>query len=816
MRRTSFCDGWEFSRDNGAFEAIVVPHDAMLGNRRGPDAASGSASGYFFGADYLYRKTFELTNEQAAGALLLEFEGVYRNAGILVNGHEVEAPPYGFLPFFIDIAPYVHAGENTIEVACSNADQPDCRWYSGGGIHRPVWLWEGGAARIMPQGVRVTTLSHSPAVVRVDVEFAGECESVRIAIEDESGGQVAEEKTTTGRSPDGKQTAHAEFAIPNACLWSAETPHLYRCIVELLDRPRTGGKHAAWENADAAPSRPILDTAEAMFGIRTLEWDSRGLSVNGCETLLRGGCIHCDHGILGAASFPESEWRRIALLKAAGFNAVRIAHNPAPAALLDACDRIGMYVMEETWDTWYTPKSRFDYSGHFLDRCDADLRTIAARDYNHPSVIMYSIGNEVADPIAPEGVALERSLVELLHALDPTRPVTCGLNLAMMVMERAGRDWYGNAEGVSEQVGATGAPRGSLLFNLAAQAAGTSMTWLSRAPGADALVSPALDALDIAGYNYASARYALDARKHPERIIVGSETFPHELVRNWRLVESIPTLIGDFMWAAWDYLGEAGAGAWAYTPEEAGFVKPWPWLLAGSGAIDILGHPGAPAALASAVWDALEGPSIQVRPVNRMRGRTYKATWRGTDAIPSWSWYGCAGEHAEVEVYDAHAHAVRLELNGRTIGHSCVCSHVARLCLDYEPGTLEAIALDEHGRELGRSRLVSAQPPFHLEVRPEKESVPAGGIAYVEIAIVGANGQVESNFDETLTCTVEGGELLAFGSAQPAPTESYLDGRFTAYRGYAQAVVHRAEPGRATLTVRGTTLAPATVEVPFD
>ena len=416
-------------------------------------------------------------------------------------------------------------------------------------------------------------------------------------------------------------------------------------------------------------------------------------------------------------------------------------------------------------------------------------------------------------------MALERSLVELLHALDPTRPVTCGLNLTMMVMERMGRGWYGDAAGVSDAVGAAGepgAPRGSLLFNLAAQAAGTGMTWLSRAPGADTLVSPALDALDIAGYNYASSRYALDARKHPGRIIVGSETFPHELALNWRLVKSIPALIGDFMWAAWDYLGEAGAGAWAYTPEEAGFAKPWPWLLAGSGALDILGHPGAPAALAGAVWDALEDPSIQVRPVNRMRGRTYKATWRGTDAIPSWSWYGCVGERAHVEVYDAHAHAIRLELNGRTVGHSCVCSHVARFCLDYEPGTLEAIALDENDCELSRSRLISAQPPFHLEAWPEEASAPANGIAYVEIAIVGANGQVESNFDEALTCAVEGGELLAFGSAQPAPTESYLDGTFTSYRGYAQAVVRRTEPGIAAISVHGTTLAPVVVEVSFD
>ena len=818
MKRSAFCNDWEFSRDGAPYAPVAVPHDAMLGNRRDAQAPAASASGYFYGASYRYRKSFLLTAEQVQGTLALEFEGVYRDACITVNGKAVEAPPYGFVPFFIALDGLVHAGENTIEVACSNADQPDCRWYSGAGIHRPVWLWEGGSAHILPEGVRVTTVSTSPAAVRVDVESCGSAaQSLHIAILDTDDATVAEaEIVPKGSVPFGT------IPIPDAKLWNAEHPYLYRCIVELVGSKLPKGAHAATsdKHGDATDSdhRTVLDTAEVRFGIRMLEWGSRGLLVNGRETLLRGGCIHCDNGILGAASWPESEYRRIALLKGAGFNAVRIAHNPAPAALLDACDELGMYVMDETWDMWYTPKSRYDYSQHFLDRCDADLRTLAQRDYNHPSVVMYSIGNEVADPIAPEGVDLERSLVELLHALDPTRPVTCGLNLTMMVMERAGRGWYGDATGVSEAVNAAGepgAPQGSLLFNLAAQAAGTGATWLSRAPGATALVSPALDALDIAGYNYASARYALDARKNPERVIVGSETFPHELARNWRLCEKIPTLIGDFMWAAWDYLGEAGAGAWVYTAEEAGFAKPWPWLLAGSGALDILGRPGAPAALAGAVWKTAAGPSIQVRPVNRMRGRTYKATWRGSDAIPSWSWYGCAGEQAEVEVYDGRAHAIRLELNGRKVGHSCVCDCMARFCLTYEPGTLEAIALDKHGHELGRSRLVSAQPPFHLEAYAERTHAPLAspyGIIYVGIAIAGANGSVESNFDEQLTATVEGGELLAFGSAQPAPTESYLDGVFPAYRGYALAIVHRAESGSATLTVQGTTLAPISIE----
>lgn len=857
MRRVDFTGGWEFSQDGGPFVPVVLPHDAMLGAKRGPDAPAGSASGYHFGGRYRYRKHFPLPSTHAGNRLLLEFEGVYRDAKITVNGRQLEAPPYGFVPFFLDVTGVLCEGENLMEVAVDTTGQPDCRWYSGAGIHRPVWLWEGGPACILPEGVRVTTLSveeadqcetsnqskenepTSLAQVRVEIALAGAADAPWPPSSAELSNQVGfsfpnasnssafcdvflfDSEGITVATTQVQATSHCavEIPMPNAHLWSADHPELYRCRVELR----------------SSQANYLLDEAETAFGIRTLEWGARGLLVNGRETLLRGGCIHCDNGILGAASWPAAERRRVRLLKKAGFNAIRVAHNPASAALLRACDELGMYVMDETWDMWYLRKSTHDYARHFLDWCDFDLRRLVARDYNHPSVIMYSIGNELSEPITAEGVAFERTLVDFLHSLDSTRPVTCGFNLTLMVMERAGHGWYESGSGVADQAqgapagaaaleGESGgeddgagerAPRGSLMFNLVAQASGTGMTYLSTIPGADRLVSPALDALDIAGYNYAAARYKIDARKHSRRVIVGSETFPHELARNWRLVESLPTVIGDFMWAAWDYLGEAGAGSWAYTPEEAGFSKPWPWMLAGSGALDILGVPGAPAALAGAVWGALEGPSIQVRPVNRMSGRTYKATWRGSDAVPSWSWRGCEGAKAEVEVYSARARQVRLQLNGRTVGVARVHAFVARFKVEYQPGTLVAIELDDRGCELANSALTSASGALRLRVAPERARVPAGSIAYVPVEVVGENGEVESNADDLVTVTVEGGKLLAFGSAQPAPTERYLDGAFTTYRGRTQAVVYRDCPGEATLIACASTYGEASATIEF-
>ena len=809
MKRTSFCTGWEFSRNGADYEPVVVPHDAMLGERRDADAPAGSASGYYYGGTYRYRKRFDVGAREVGDVMLLEFEGVYRNSLIHVNGQAVETPPYGFIPFFIDITELVQAGENVIEVLADNSDQPDCRWYSGAGIHRPVWLWKAGDVRVLPEGIRVATTSIDPATVHVSVQHTGGAPVITIC--DMQGNALA---THEG--------SEADIVLPDAELWSADHPQLYFCEVKLYEEPgnadpqessqRPGAKHSSASRGE----RLLVDYARTKFGIRLLEWSPKGLFVNGEETLLRGGCIHCDSGILGAASFLESEFRRIARLKAAGFNAVRVAHCPAPTALLKACDVLGMYVMDETWDMWYTPKSTYDYSNEFLDWCDYDLSRLASRDFNHPSVIMYSIGNEVADAIDAYGVELERSLVELLHSLDPTRPVTCGLNLAMMMMENMGHGWYEQADGIAEAANSGDTPRSSLLFNLTAQATGSSMTLLANTPGVDALVSPALDALDIAGYNYASARYAIDARKHPDRIVVGSETFPYELPKNWELVEQLPNLIGDFMWAAWDYLGEAGAGAWVYTAEEAGFSKPWPWLLAGSGALDIFGRPGAPAALAGAVWRTANAPSIHVRPVNCASGRTYKATWRGTDAIPSWSWADCEGTPSEVEVYDGRAHSIRLELNGEEIATKRVRDFVCKFSLAYQPGTLTARALDEHGEEIGQSSLASATGPFHVVIRPERKSVPAGRVAYLAIDIRGENGVVESNADEQLHVTVEGAKLLAFGSAQPAPTESFLTGTYTTYRGRSMAVVLRDEPGSATVTVQSATMDDTSISIDFD
>jgi hypothetical protein len=331
------------------------------------------------------------------------------------------------------------------------------------------------------------------------------------------------------------------------------------------------------------------------------------------------------------------------------------------------------------------------------------------------------------------------------------------------------------------------------------------MNKLANLRNADRVTSPCLDVLDIAGYNYASGRYPLEGKAHPNRIVAGTETFPQDIAKNWAMVKKYPYLIGDFMWTAWDYLGEAGVGAWAYTGDGRVFSKPYPWLLSETGAVDILGNIGAEAEYAAVVWGLRDKPYIGVCPVNRPGVNPAKSVWRGTNAIASWAWRGCEGNKAVVEVY-SDAQTVELQLNSKKIGRKKIKDCKALFKTKYQPGTLTAVAFDADGRELSRASLVSAGGAVNILVKPEKNNIHTGEVAYVDISLIGENKIVESNADTKLSVTVEGGELLAFGSANPRTEENYLSGSFTTHYGRAQAVVRAEKAGTLTIRVEGENL----------
>lgn len=764
MEKQSFCGGWTC---NGA--PVTLPHDAQITEPRSAGASNGG-HGYFPGGVYRYEKRFTAPREWEGRTILLEFEGVYKNATVSLNGEELCFHPYGYTGFFVELTNLRCGGENTLTVVADNSRLPNSRWYTGSGIYRPVWLYVCQKDGLRPGMVKVRTLSHSPAVIEV---------SSPIPVRAEVGG-VAGEGTCF------------RMEIPGARLWSAEHPNLYTMNI------RAG--------EDAMP---------LTFGIRTIRWSDEGLFINGEETLLRGGCIHHDSGILGAATYAESEERRVRILKENGFNAVRSAHNPASTALLEACDRLGMYVMDETFDMWYNRKNAFDYGADFAQWWERDTAAMVERDFNHPSVILYSIGNEVAEPFEARGVEAGRAMADLCRRMDSGRPVTCGVNLMILMRAAQGKGIYQDGEqttGAPQKKQAKKQQNASLAFNIMASFAGSGMNNSGNSKRADALSAPFLDSLDIVGYNYGSGRYPIDGKVHPGRVIVGSETFPQDIWKNWQMVKKYPYLIGDFLWTAWDYLGEAGLGAWSYTGGMP-FNRPYPWLLSGSGVIDILGVPDGSCKYASTVWGLEDRPVIAVRPVNHPHVRPAKSVWRGTNAILSWSWAECDGNAALVEVY-SDRHSVELFLNGRRIGRKRTKACRAVFRTKYEPGTLTAVAFDASGRETGRSELRSATGPFALAVRPECSEASPGQIVYVPVTVEDADGVVESNADRTITVRVEGGSLLAFGSANPCTEESYHTGRFTSYQGRALAVVRAGESGTLTVSAQdGSSCAQAVIAI---
>lgn len=762
MLREPFGNQWMFCGAEGTEQAVNLPHDAMQTEQRNPEAPSGSGCGWYPGNQYVYRKRFSMRPQWKDKSLYLEMEGVYPSARVLLNGQQVGFCPYGYRNFFAELNDL--KAENELQVIADNTETPNSRWYSGAGIYRPVWIWSGNKAHIDPFGIRVTTLSINPARISVSVQTQGAEEALcELNISIWKDGKQITRVTSQGLKS-------VEMEIPEPLLWSAENPNLYQCRVSLV------------------MGSDLMDEAETNFGIRIVSRSADGLFVNGNCVKLRGGCIHHDNGILGAMDCYEASYRKIARLKKWGFNAIRMSHNPASVGLLDACDALGMYVIDEGWDMWYEHKNPGDYASHFLDNYPADIAAMVQKDYNHPSVILYSIGNEPTEPCEEKGVRLAEKLVQAFHAADSTRPVTAGINVTLLLL--AALEKQGLMPKQDQEAGAKAKQMSSTAYNQMMQERGKQMVQAANSDGADRLASPVMDLLDIAGYNYAPGRYEQDGEKHPGRLILGTETFPYTLAENWGMVEKMPWLIGDFMWTAWDYLGEVGLGAWYYQAEEQVDEKDCPWLLADTGALDILGNDNAEAGLAAVVWGTREKPYLAVQPVNHSGEHLIRAAWRGSNALPFWSYAGCEGQKAVVEVYTT-APKVELQLNGRTVGVQDTENCCTVFSTTYEAGTLTAIALNADGTEQSRSSLVSAEEKLHISLCPEEKHTALDEVYYLDIAVADDNGQIECNRDIDLKIAVRGGDLLGFGSAAPAPTENYLTTHCRSWYGRAQAAIRK-------------------------
>ena len=737
----NFNQNWRFRREGGAWENVTLPHDAMISEPRSADAPGGVNSGYFPGGKYEYEKRFTVTDTNKS--YVLHFEGVYQNCTVSVGGVLCGSHRYGYTAFDVDISDAVRAGENLVTVTVDNSLQPNCRWYSGSGIYRDVTLLMRDRNYI--KTLQIETVSVSPTVIKV----TSDADTVEI--------YDGDTMVVSG--------VPGEIRIPNAKLWSAEHPFLYRCR-----------------------AKSLTDETWLTFGIRGLKWSAEtGLTVNGKTVKLRGGCIHHDHGVLGGREYRESEERRIRILKEQGFNALRIAHNPASQITLETCDRLGMYVMNECFDGWYVPKTYHDYSRHFSEDWKADLAAMVESARNHPSVVMYSIGNEVSETATEKGAEVCGELADFVRSLDATRPVTAGINVLLNVYAKMGLGVYKEKgeyrpEPLERKAGYREKKSGSAFFNAMANKLGRLMFLMSAGKKGENAVKGAAKHLDIVGYNYASSRYDADAKAHPERIAVGTETMAADLPYNWERVKQYPQLVGDFVWSAWDYIGEACIGDWTY------HSYPGLPLLAGQGMIDITGKPLAAMAFMQIVWGLRKEPFLAVSPLHHAHETPSKGAWQFTNGIDSWTWQGYEGEKATVEVYSA-APRVRLRLNGKTIGEKKTKNCRAVFRLRYAPGTLRAEALSEDGKIIATSELKTGGSETILSIRPEKAVAKPGDIVYVPIAFTDKDGVLKPYLEKTVALSVTGGALLGFGSALCKTNEVFDQPHHRTYRGRALAVV---------------------------
>ena len=784
MRATQFNDGWRVKRlgEDGPGAPVTLPHDAMISEPRTELSAGGINTGWYEGHDYIYTRTFSPDRALAAKAAVLEFEGVYHNAEVRLNGEALAFRPYGYTNFYVDLTGKLRPDEeNTLEVTARNADQPNARWYSGAGIYRPVTLWTAEGGHVKPNGVKIRTLSLEPAQIEVRVETAG-AGPVSVAILDGGRELASASGQTKGRFA-------FTLTLDGARPWSPDHPQLYAC------RVRFGG-----------------DEVTEPFGLRTLAWRKDGLLLNGERVILRGACIHHDNGVLGACCYEDAERRKIRILKENGYNAVRSAHNPCSKFLLDACDQLGMLVMDEYIDHWYIHKTEHDYVDYFPDWWRQDLADMVDKDYNHPSVILYSTGNEVSETAQERGIQLTGELTEHLHRLDPTRPVTCGVNIFFNFLSSVGFGVYSDERAKkeaeqAEKAQASGGKAkkravGSQFFNNLAGLMGDGfMKFGATLPPCDWRTRGAFANMDVAGYNYGIDRYVHDLKKYPDRLILGSETFCSDAYRFYELAKKEPRIIGDFVWAGMDYLGEVGVGSWEYADYAPDFSHGPGWVTAGSGRIDLTGLPLGEAYYTRVALEREPGPFIAVCPVNHTGDRHSPSAWKMSNAMPSWSWRGCAGKPANVEVY-ARAHSVELLVNGKSVGKKVLKRNcIARFRCTYEDGTVEAVSYDASGKELSRTALRTAGPETELRAIPETERVKPDGLAYIRLQYTDENGTLKPLERGILSVEVSGGKLLGLGSACPYNELGYCGTKTDTYYGQALAVVRAGDGGAVELRV---------------
>lgn len=795
MIRQNFNQNWQFIKGGSnsmmvAFlgkeekQYVNLPHDAMIFEERTPDTKNGAQTGFYPGGEYVYIKEIDAPVEWKEKEIILEFEGINQTAQVYVNGALAAQSRYGYSNFYIHMNKWLKFGEtNKIKVYADNSKEPNSRWYTGSGIYRDVKLMVGERIHIIEDGVKITTRSANENSAIVEIEskvrsISRERETIlQTVIISKDGKPVAEDKQTVVMFPDTEEVARHSICIQTPFLWDCEHPDLYECTVTLQCKDE------------------VLDEVSEHFGIRTLTVDViNGLCINGKEVKLRGACIHHDNGILGATTLQGAEDRRCRQLKEAGFNSVRSSHHPMSKAMLNACDKYGVMVMDELSDMWTVRKNPYDFALDFELCWEEVVAKMVAKDYNHPSVILYSAGNEISEAGSENGSKMNRHICNKFHELDATRFTTNGLNGLMAAGYRL-KDIMTDVmqEFVKPETAEGGNQDGSNGFNsFMSLMEGEKGDYFAKHPLLTEALEGCSSSCDIIGLNYLTGRHLLEKELHPNKTVVGTETYPADIVRLWRIVKQNPHMLGDFTWAGYDYLGEAGCGIFHYDGK-ANFTSIYPERTAYIGDLDLIGYRRPISYLREIVFGLRKTPYIAVERLNRYGMKCSKTPWMYKDNIASWTWAGYEGKPAIVDVY-SDAQEVELFLNGKTLGKKVAGEEndfTATYEIAYEPGELVAVNYRDN-KESEHFKLSTAEQEVHLNVEADKTTLNANGedVAFITIKLEDAKGNVNLNVSKEINISVEGvGTLAAFGNADPQSIGSYQDVTWNTYDGYALAVI---------------------------
>lgn len=746
--------------DDSAWRKLDLPHDWSIEGKIDPKNPMGNDGGYFTSGIGWYRKTFELSDSFKNKKLTIYFEGVYMNSEVFVNGVSLGIRPYGFSSFYYDITPYIHIGKkNVIAVKVDNSQQKNCRWYTGSGIYRHVWLIVSQPTFIKPWGIAVNTVKaddkKADLKVLATVENTTKSEQIltlKTQILDKGKVVMSSDKKITVAAQSNVEIEQL-LNLNNPKVWSPKSPNLYQAVVTILK----DGKET--------------DKQSVTFGARTISYNAEnGFLLNGKEIKINGGCVHHDNGALGAASYDRAEYRKAELLKAAGFNAVRTAHNPPSESFLDACDKIGLLVMDEAFDGWRESKNKYDYAIHFDDWWQKDIEAMVLRDRNHPSIVFWSTGNEVIERKKPEAVQTAKKLADLVRKLDPTRPVTS----AMTTWDK---DWE--------------------------------------------IFDPLFAVHDIGGYNYQMHHAVEDHKRVPSRVIVQTESYPRDAFANWKLVNENKYIIGDFVWTALDYLGESGIGRYFYKGETEGqhYERDiYPWHGAYCGDIDLTGWRKPISHYRDLLYNENKKLYMAVKEPNGYFGEIKETIWSVWPTWESWTWPGHENKNIEIEVYSRYP-SVRLYVNGKLAGElptSLNEQFKAVFAIPYSPGSIKAVGIKD-GKEVEAVYLETAGKPSKLLVKADREEIIANGqdLSYVTIEITDSKGIKDPNASNELYFDVEGPAVIAaVDNADLKDTDPYVAKSRKAWKGRAMVILKSTrEKGIIKLKVSSESLQSQTIEI---